>query len=54
VLMAQNRCSYPEAFSKLAGTSRHRNLKVRSVAEGILKSMPSGAPGTRFEPPVVA
>ena len=54
VLMAQNRCSYPEAFSKLAGTSRQRNLKVRSVAEGILKSMPSGAPGTRFEPPVVA
>ncbi|MDQ0663273.1 hypothetical protein QFZ35_001771 [Arthrobacter ulcerisalmonis] len=54
VLMAQNRCSYAEAFSKLAGSSRHRNLKVRSVAENILKSMPSGTPGTRFEPPAIA
>ena len=54
VLMAQNRCSYPEAFSKLAGASRHRNLKVRSVADSILSSMPSGAPGTRFEPPAFA
>lgn len=54
VLMAQNRCSYAEAFSKLAGTSRHRNLKVRSVAEGILRSLPSGAPGTRFDPPAIA
>jgi hypothetical protein len=54
VLMAQNRCSYTEAFSKLAGTSRNRNLKVRSVADSILKAMPSGAPGTRFEPPAIA
>lgn len=54
VLMAQNRCSYSEAFSKLAGTSRNRNLKVRSVADGILRSMPSGTPGTRFEPPAIA
>ncbi|WP_307424460.1 ANTAR domain-containing protein [Pseudarthrobacter defluvii] len=54
VLMAQNRCSYAEAFSKLAGTSRNRNLKVRSVADGILRAMPSGAPGTRFEPPAIA
>jgi len=54
VLMAQNRCSYTEAFSKLAGTSRNRNLKVRSVADSILRAMPSGAPGTRFEPPAIA
>lgn len=54
VLMAQNRCSYAEAFSKLAGTSRHRNLKVRSVADSILKAMPSGLPATRFEPPAFA
>ena len=53
VLMAQNRCSYTEAFSKLAGTSRNRNLKVRSVADSILKAMPSGAPGTRFDPPAI-
>lgn len=49
VIMAQNRCSYAEAFSKLAGTSRQRNLKVRSVAENILKALPSGAPAVRFE-----
>ncbi|TQJ33520.1 ANTAR domain-containing protein [Arthrobacter sp. SLBN-122] len=54
VLMAQNRCSYAEAFGKLAGTSRHRNLKVRSVAESLLRSLPSGAPSTRFEPPAIA
>lgn len=54
VLMAQNRCSYAEAFGKLAGTSRNRNLKVRSVADSILKAMPSGAPATRFEPPAIA
>lgn len=54
VLMAQNRCSYAEAFSRLAGTSRNRNLKVRSVADSILKAMPSGAPKTRFEPPAIA
>lgn len=54
VLMAQNRCSYAEAFSRLAGTSRNRNIKVRSVADSILKAMPSGAPRTRFEPPAIA
>jgi ANTAR domain len=54
VIMAQNRCSYSEAFSKLAGVSRQRNLKVRSVAENILKAMAGGSPGTRFEPPVLA
>nr|WP_217508966.1 ANTAR domain-containing protein [Pseudarthrobacter sp. C4D7] len=54
VLMAQNRCSYADAFSRLAGTSRNRNLKVRSVADSILKAMPSGAPRTRFEPPAIA
>jgi len=54
VIMAQNRCSYPEAFSKLAGVSRQRNLKVRSVAENILKATSGGSPATRFEPPVLA
>ncbi|WP_041653024.1 ANTAR domain-containing protein [Pseudarthrobacter phenanthrenivorans] len=49
VLMAQNRCSYTEAFSKLAGASRQRNLKVRNVAENILKAMPAGPPPARFE-----
>jgi hypothetical protein len=50
VIMAQNRCSYTEAFSKLAGASRQRNLKVRSVAENILKAIGGGSPTTRFEP----
>lgn len=49
VIMAQNRCTYPEAFIKLASASRQRNLKVRSVAENILKALPSGAPAARFE-----
>lgn len=49
VIMAQNRCTYPEAFIKLASASRQRNLKVRSVAENILKGLPSGAPAARFE-----
>lgn len=53
VIMAQNRCSYTDAFSKLAGVSRQRNLKVRSVAENILKTLPSGSPRTRFEPPAL-
>ena len=54
VIMAQNRCSYTEAFGKLAGVSRQRNLKVRSVAENVLKAMPSGSPSARFEPPALA
>ncbi|MGK3649704.1 ANTAR domain-containing protein [Pseudarthrobacter enclensis] len=54
VIMAQNRCSYTEAFGKLAGVSRQRNLKVRSVAENVLKALPNGSPVLRFEPPALA
>lgn len=54
VLMAQTRCSYTEAFSKLAGVSRQRNLKVRAVAENILKALAGGSPAARFEPPALA
>lgn len=54
VIMAQNRCSYTDAFSKLAAVSRQRNLKVRNVAENILKAMTGGPPATRFEPPALA
>jgi ANTAR domain len=50
VLMAQNSCSYTEAFSKLAGASRQRNLKVRSVAENVVKAMAGGTPAARFDP----
>jgi hypothetical protein len=49
VIMGRNRCSYPEAFGMLAGASRQRNKQVREVAEGILKTLPTGAPGARFE-----
>lgn len=54
VIMAQNRCSYPDAFGKLAAVSRQRNLKVRNVAENILKALTGGSPATRFEPPALA
>lgn len=54
VIMAQNRCSYPDAFGKLAAVSRQRNLKVRNVAENILKALTGGPPATRFEPPALA
>jgi hypothetical protein len=48
VIMGQNRCSYDEAFQILAKASSHRNIKVRVVAEGILDSVPGGAPSTHF------
>ncbi|WP_307431739.1 ANTAR domain-containing protein [Pseudarthrobacter defluvii] len=46
--MAQNRCSYQEAFSILAKASSHRNIKVRKVAEDILERLPEGAPHSHF------
>lgn len=48
VIMAQNRCSYQDAFAILAKASSHRNVKVRQVAEGILEALPGGAPTTHF------
>jgi len=48
VIMAQNRCSYQEAFSILARASSHRNIKVRKVAEDILERLPDGAPHSHF------
>lgn len=48
VIMAQNRCSYQEAFSILAKASSHRNVKVRKVAEDILEQLPEGAPQAHF------
>jgi ANTAR domain len=49
VIMAQQYCSYTEAFRKLADASRQQNLKVRSVAENIIKAIPSGPPKTVAE-----
>ena len=48
VIMAQNRCSYQEAFSILAKASSHRNIKVRKVAEDLLDKLPEGAPRSHF------
>lgn len=48
VIMAQNRCSYQEAFSILARASSHRNIKVRRVAEDLLKALPEGSPRAHF------
>jgi hypothetical protein len=48
VIMAQNRCSYHEAFSILAKASSHRNVKVRRIAEDILERLPEGAPSAHF------
>ncbi|MBT2248667.1 ANTAR domain-containing protein [Arthrobacter sp. BHU FT2] len=48
VIMAQNRCSYHEAFSILAKASSHRNVKVRRIAEDILERLPEGAPPSHF------
>ncbi|WP_461172229.1 ANTAR domain-containing protein [Arthrobacter sp. Z1-9] len=48
VIMGRNRCSYPDAFSLLASASTQRSLQVRDVAEGLLRNLPRGAPGTRF------
>ncbi|NUT71413.1 ANTAR domain-containing protein [Pseudarthrobacter sp. C4D7] len=48
VIMAQNRCSYQEAFAILAKASSHRNIKVRKVAEDILDRLPEGAPHSHF------
>lgn len=49
VIMAQNRCSYNDAITIIATASSHRNIKLRTVAEGILANLPGGAPRTHFE-----
>ncbi len=49
VIMAQNRCSYNDAITIIATASSHRNIKLRTVAEGILASLPGGTPRTHFE-----
>jgi len=49
VIMAQNRCSYTDAITIIATASSHRNIKLRTVAEGILANLPGGTPRTHFE-----
>ena len=49
VIMAENRCSYREAFGIMSKASSHRNIKLRKVAEDILDNLPDGAPRTHFD-----
>jgi hypothetical protein len=49
VIMAQNRCSYRDAFGIISKASSHRNIKLRKVAEDILEQLPDGAPRTHFD-----
>lgn len=49
VIMAENRCSYREAFGIISKASSHRNIKLRKVAEDILDKLPDGAPRTHFD-----
>jgi hypothetical protein len=41
IIMAQNHCSYEDAFTILARASSHRNVKLRLMAKALLESMPA-------------
>ena len=46
ILMAQSRCSQAEAFELLAQVSNTRNVKLRVIAEEILRRFDEGPAGT--------
>ncbi|MGO4191463.1 GAF and ANTAR domain-containing protein [Arthrobacter sp. YAF17] len=48
ILMAQSRCSQSEAFELLAKVSNTRNVKLRVVAEEILRRFDGASAGTAF------
>ena len=48
ILMAQSRCSQSEAFELLAKVSNNRNVKLRIVAEEILRRFDGAPAGTAF------
>ena len=48
ILMAQSRCSQTEAFELLAKVSNTRNVKLRVIAEEILRRFDGGPAGTAF------
>jgi len=48
ILMAQSRCSQSEAFELLAKVSNNRNVKLRIVAEEILRRFDGAPTGTAF------
>ena len=43
VIMAQNRCTSPEAFAILRSASQHRNVKLRDLAASLLENL-TGTP----------
>lgn len=47
VLMAEQRCTAGEAFAILRSASQNRNLKLRQVAEDVVRAVT----GQRPEPP---
>ena len=48
ILMAQNRCSQDEAFTILQRASSNRNVKVRDLAENLVKTIGQSTPTTAF------
>ena len=48
ILMAQSRCSQSEAFDLLSKVSNTRNVKLRIVAEEILRRFDRVPAGTAF------
>ena len=47
VVMAQNRCDADEAFDVLRSASQHRNVKLRDIAAGVLRSVRRTPPPQR-------
>ncbi|MET1036113.1 MAG: ANTAR domain-containing protein, partial [Arthrobacter sp.] len=49
ILMAQNRCGQQEAFEMLRAASSHRNIKIRDLAEQIVRNHGGEPPAAFFE-----
>ncbi|MCC9205808.1 GAF and ANTAR domain-containing protein [Arthrobacter sp. zg-Y769] len=48
IVMAQNKCGQEEAFEILRDASSNRNVKLRDLAEGVVKSVTSQTVQTHF------
>ncbi len=49
IIMAQNRCSQEEAMAILVRASSSRNIKLRVVAEQLVRSLSNDGPHTHFD-----
>lgn len=49
IVMGQSRCSQPEAFAILSKVSSNRNVKLRVVAEELLRNFDAAPGATHFE-----